>query len=80
MDGRERTMAVIYVCWNCDEDFEVAERDGLSDSLEVTCPGCGSDLVAVDLAAVRHSRPEEPRRRSSGAGSGVEPWADRRAR
>jgi DNA-directed RNA polymerase subunit RPC12/RpoP len=53
MDGRECATAVIYICWDCGEDFKVAERDGLPDRLEITCPGCGSDLVAVDVAAVR---------------------------
>ena len=56
MDLRDRTAAVIYICWNCGEDFDVVERDGLTEDLEVTCPLCGSDLVAVDFAAVRRGR------------------------
>jgi hypothetical protein len=39
----------------CGGDFEVSEHDGLTDVLEVTCPACGSDLVAVGFAEVRHS-------------------------
>jgi DNA-directed RNA polymerase subunit RPC12/RpoP len=80
MDRREPAMAVIYICWTGGEDFEVAERDGLSVSLEVTCPDCGNDLVAVDFAAVRHSRPNEPRRDSPRTAFGGDPWADGRAR
>ena len=63
MDRSGRT-AVVYICWNCGEDFEVTEQDGLVDSLEVSCPDCGSDLVAVDFAAVRHGT-TDPRRRGS---------------
>jgi DNA-directed RNA polymerase subunit RPC12/RpoP len=37
MDGMDRT-AVVYICWNCGEDFEVTGHDGLADSLEVSCP------------------------------------------
>ena len=80
MDKREPAMAAIYICWHCGEDFEVAERDGLPDSLEVTCPDCGSDLVAVDFAAVRHSRPAGPRRESPRAAFYGDSWADGRAR
>ena len=43
MDLRQQTTAVVYICWDCGEDFEVTERDGLTDSLEVTCPDCGSE-------------------------------------
>lgn len=50
-----RRLAVRYVCWGCDGDFEVTERDGLTDDLEVACPACGSDLAAAD--SVRRSRP-----------------------
>jgi DNA-directed RNA polymerase subunit RPC12/RpoP len=42
--------AAVYSCWSCGQDFEATERDGLTDDLEVACPGCGSDLVAVDIA------------------------------
>jgi DNA-directed RNA polymerase subunit RPC12/RpoP len=70
MDGMDRT-AVVYICWNCGEDFEVTGHDGLADSLEVSCPDCGSDLVAVDFAAVRHGAADRHRsgaavRRSDG--------------
>ena len=51
---------VMYICWDCGRDFNVAEHDGLTDSLEVVCPACGSDLVAVDFAAVRRRRPHSP--------------------
>ncbi len=50
MDPRENAATVVYVCWDCGSDFEVPEHDGLTDSLEVLCPFCGSDLVAVDRA------------------------------
>jgi DNA-directed RNA polymerase subunit RPC12/RpoP len=65
MDRRDRTDAVDYICWNCGDDFAVDEHDGLPDRLVVLCPNCGSDLVAVDFAAVRHSRTGEPRRGSA---------------
>ncbi|HTX68726.1 MAG TPA: hypothetical protein VMH50_06225 [Thermoleophilia bacterium] len=52
---------VIYICWDCGGDFEVSEHDGLTDDMEVTCPACGSDLVAVDFAAVRRRRPQRSR-------------------
>jgi len=80
MDGRERATAIIYVCCCCGEDFEVAERNGVPGSPEVTCPECGSDLLAVDCAAVRHSRPDGSRRGSARVASGADSWADRRAR
>jgi len=53
---------VIYICWDCGIDFEVPEHEGLTDSLEVACPACGSDLVAVDFAAIRRRRPQGPPR------------------
>jgi DNA-directed RNA polymerase subunit RPC12/RpoP len=53
MDLRQSRAVVIYVCWTCGDDFDVAERDGLPDDPEITCPFCGSDLVAVDFAVVR---------------------------
>lgn len=59
MDSQESVdTTVIYICWDCGGDFEVAERDGLTDDPEVACPVCGSDLVAVDFAAVRRRRPQ----------------------
>ena len=54
MDLTQSKAVVIYICWNCGDDFDVAEHDGLPDDPEVTCPFCGSDLVAVDFAAVRN--------------------------
>jgi DNA-directed RNA polymerase subunit RPC12/RpoP len=68
MDKRDR-ISVVYICWSCGEDFEVAEEGGLSDSLEVSCPDCGSDLVAVDFAAVRHGATDCRRRGSAVRGS-----------
>jgi DNA-directed RNA polymerase subunit RPC12/RpoP len=63
VDGRESDDALaIYICWDCGIDFEVSEHEGLTDSLKVACPACGSDLVAVDFAAVRCRRPLSPRR------------------
>ena len=57
MDDQETIGAmVIYICWDCGGDFEVSEHNGLTDNLEVICPACGSDLVAVDFAAVRRRR------------------------
>lgn len=53
MDRREHAVTAVYICWDCGGDFEVSEHDGLTDVLEVTCPACGSDLVAVDFAEVR---------------------------
>jgi DNA-directed RNA polymerase subunit RPC12/RpoP len=53
MDRMDRT-AVVYICWSCGEDFEVTGHDGPADSLQVSCPDCGSDLVAVDVAAAPH--------------------------
>ena len=73
MDLRQQTTAVVYICWDCGEDFEVTERDGLTDSLEVTCPDCGSDLVAVDFAAVRHGATERRRGGTAVRGSDGEP-------
>jgi DNA-directed RNA polymerase subunit RPC12/RpoP len=61
MDLRENATTVVYMCWDCGADFEVSEHDGLTDTLEVTCPACGSDLVAVDLAGTRRKRPDAPR-------------------
>lgn len=49
-------MTVVYICWECGRDFEVSEHDGLTDSLEILCPACASDLVAVDFAEVRRRR------------------------
>jgi DNA-directed RNA polymerase subunit RPC12/RpoP len=73
--------AVVYICWNCGEDFEVTEDDGLADRLEVTCPDCGSDLVAVDFAAVRHGAAERRRRGSAIPGSdGASQTGDARRR
>ena len=60
MDLGENAATVVYVCWDCGCDFEVSEHDGLTDSLEVACPVCGSDLVAVDFAAVRCRRAGGP--------------------
>lgn len=54
---RMRTAATVYICWSCGEDFGVTERDGLTDDLEVACPGCGSDLVSVDHALSLRLRP-----------------------
>jgi DNA-directed RNA polymerase subunit RPC12/RpoP len=52
MDSPQSIAAmVIYVCWGCGGDFEVSERDGFTDDLEVACPACGSDLVAGDIRA-----------------------------
>jgi DNA-directed RNA polymerase subunit RPC12/RpoP len=48
MDRRENAVTVVYICWDCGGDFNVSEHDGLTDSLDVVCPVCGSDLVAVD--------------------------------
>jgi DNA-directed RNA polymerase subunit RPC12/RpoP len=48
MDRRENAVTVVYICWDCGGDFNVSEHDGLTDSLAVVCPVCGSDLVAVD--------------------------------
>jgi DNA-directed RNA polymerase subunit RPC12/RpoP len=62
---------VIYICRDCGADFEVSERDGLTNTMEVACPACGSDLVAVDFAAVRRRRPREPRRPDSVGDCGV---------
>jgi DNA-directed RNA polymerase subunit RPC12/RpoP len=57
VDGRESDDALgIYICWDCGIDFEVPVHEGLTDGLEVACPACGSDLVAVDFAAVRRRR------------------------
>ena len=56
MDLRENTVTVVYICWDCGGDFEVSEHDGLTDCLVVTCPVCGSDLVAVDFASARRGR------------------------
>jgi DNA-directed RNA polymerase subunit RPC12/RpoP len=53
MDQRQNAATAVYVCWDCGSDFEVSEHDGLTDVLEVMCPICGSDLVAVDVANVR---------------------------
>ena len=53
----ERVTATVYICWSCGADFDVKESDGLTDDLEVTCPGCGSDLVAVDHALNVGRRP-----------------------
>jgi len=64
METRDRR-SVVYICWSCGEDFEVTERDGLADSLEVSCPDCGSDLVAVDFAVVRHGATDRRRRGSA---------------
>ena len=61
MELRETAVTVVYICWDCGGDFKVSEHDGLTDSLEVTCPACGSDLVAVDFAAVRRRRPDTSR-------------------
>jgi DNA-directed RNA polymerase subunit RPC12/RpoP len=58
MDLRENAVTVVYICWDCGGDFKVSEHDGLTDSLVVMCPVCGSDLVAVDFAAVRRRRPD----------------------
>ena len=58
MNLRIREADVIYVCWRCGDDFVVAEHYGLTDDLEVACPLCGSDLVAVDITAVRRGRPD----------------------
>jgi DNA-directed RNA polymerase subunit RPC12/RpoP len=55
MDRREHAATAVYICWDCGSDFEVSEHDGLTDVLEVTCPACGSDLVAVGFAEVRRS-------------------------
>jgi DNA-directed RNA polymerase subunit RPC12/RpoP len=68
MDRSDRT-AVVYLCWACGEDFEVTERDGLAHSLEVSCPDCGGDVVAVDVAAVRHVAADRRRRGSAVRGS-----------
>ena len=68
METRDRR-SVVYICWSCGEDFEVTERDGLADSLEVSCPDCGSDLVAVDFAAVRHGATDRRRRGSAVRGT-----------
>ena len=65
MDKRDH-ISVVYVCWSCGEDFDVTEQDGLADSLQVSCPDCGSDLVAVDFAAVLHGA-TDCRRRGSDA-------------
>ena len=73
MDLRQQTTAVVYICWDCGVDFEVTERDGLTDSLEVTCPDCGSDLVAVDFAAIRHGATERRRDATAVRGSDGEP-------
>jgi DNA-directed RNA polymerase subunit RPC12/RpoP len=62
MDESDTATTVVYICWDCGGDFDVSEHDGLTDSLEVVCPGCGSDLVAVDFAAVRRRRPASPLR------------------
>ncbi len=72
MDKRDRISAV-YVCWNCGEDFEVTEQDELADSLQVSCPDCGSDLVAVDFAAVRHGATGRRRRGNAVRGTDGEP-------
>jgi DNA-directed RNA polymerase subunit RPC12/RpoP len=53
VDLTQSRAVVIYICWNCGDDFDVAQHDGPPDEPEVTCPFCGSDLVAVDFAAVR---------------------------
>ena len=71
---------VDHICWDCGIDFAVPMHDALPDTLEVRCPRCGSDLVAVDFAAIRHVRPE----RSGGdaavrAGLGNESRAGERA-
>lgn len=49
--------ASLYSCWSCGERFDVTECGGLTADLEVACPECGSDLVAVDLALSRRRRP-----------------------
>jgi DNA-directed RNA polymerase subunit RPC12/RpoP len=64
VDRSESATTVVYICWDCGRDFEVSECDGLTDSLEVSCPVCGSDLVAVDFAAVRRRRAGETSDRS----------------
>jgi DNA-directed RNA polymerase subunit RPC12/RpoP len=47
MDRRDRT-AVVYICWNRGEDFELTGHDRLADSLEVSCPDCGSSSSTID--------------------------------
>ncbi len=49
--------ASLYSCWSCGEGFDVTECDGLTADLEVACPECGSDLVAVDFALSRRRGP-----------------------
>jgi DNA-directed RNA polymerase subunit RPC12/RpoP len=56
VDRKEHAATAVYICWDCGGDFEVSEHDGLTDDLEVECPACGSDLVAVDFAEVRRRR------------------------
>jgi DNA-directed RNA polymerase subunit RPC12/RpoP len=83
MDLTQRRAVVIYICWSCGDDFDVAEQDGLPDDPEVTCPFCGSDLVAVDFAAVRscprRSRAAGPSHAAPAAGSRVDERVGRRS-
>jgi transcription initiation factor IIE alpha subunit len=68
MDRRDRT-AVVYTCGNRGEDFALTEQDEPADSLDVTCPDCGSGLVAVDFAAVRRGATDRRRRGSAVRGT-----------
>ena len=50
---------VDFICWDCGSDFEVGVRETTPDSPPVTCPICGSDLIAADFAAIERWRPAE---------------------
>ena len=69
MDLRRHTTGVMYICWKCDEDFELT---GQADRPEVTCPDCGRDLVAVNSAAIRYGATDRRHRESAVRGTDCE--------